>query len=43
MYLYVKYILCHAQICTNDYFDFNYFYAKGNNFVVYLIFREDNK
>ena len=24
---------CRAQICTNEYFDSNYFFAKGHNFL----------
>ena len=31
--MYTSNIFCHAQLCTNEYFDFNSFSAKGSNFL----------
>ena len=41
IFIYV-FFLFHLQICTNNYFYSDYFYAMRNNWVVYLFFFKDN-
>ena len=41
--MYISNIFGHAQLCVNDYFAPNSFYAKGEYFRVYLLFSVDNR